>query len=149
MSETPETTNTQVIVHIDPAFGEWIEREITPEMVRGKLMWLTMQITKTRVALAEAEDAALAAKRKYDTAFAAALDAAKRSGSTSQADTARTAARTTLATRQETAALDLQVKHLRDELDDLYRSQMPATQSLNRIVLAAWEADWRAAGTQP
>lgn len=146
MSESLDTTNPQVNVHIDPAFGTWIEREVTPEMVRGKLMWLTMQITKTRVRLAEAEDQALAAKHEYDTAFTAALEVANRTGSKSQADAERIATRTTVERRHAKEDLDLKVKHLRDELDDLYRSQMPATQSLNRIVLAEWQAEWNAAG---
>lgn len=139
---------TPVVVHVDAAFGEWIERAVTPEMVKGKLLWITQSITRVRKDLAAAERAALDAKYAHEDEYNRALTAATRTGATSNTDAERTAARTSTvrAAKRKRDDADLLVKNLKDELDDLYRSQMPATQSLNRIVLAEHQAEWTAAG---
>ena len=139
------TQQTEVHVHIHPAFGEWIDQDVTPAMVRGKLLWLTKSITRVRKEMATAEDNALDAKHTFDDALSRAERAAVAAGATSKADAERTAVRASAPEKRAKEKAEMKVKHLRDELEDLYRSQMPATQSLNRIVLAENAAEWRTA----
>ena len=142
-------SDAQVHIHIQPGFGEWIDLAVTPEMVRGKLLWITTNIGRVRREIIEAERAALDARHAYDDAYAAALDSANRMGAKSNADAERTAARVARDQKRARDHADLRVKHLRDELEELYRAQLPATQSINRIAMAEYEAEWRAAGVQP
>lgn len=139
---------TEVHVHIDPAFGEWIDRDVTPAMVKGKLLWITASITRVRRELAAAQKSALEAKYAYEDEFTRSLDQVTRLGAKSQTDAERTTGRvaTVRTAKRARDEADLAVQNLKDELDELYRSQMPATQSLNRIVLAEYQAEWTAAG---
>lgn len=140
--------NADVVVVADPAFGPWLSKEITPEMVRGKMLWVTMNINRVRRELHAAEDAALKAKWAWEDAYAAAYKVAQRQGATSHTDADRTASglENVREAKRAREKADLEVKRLRDELDEYYRAQMPATQSLNRVVLAEWQAEWAAAG---
>lgn len=142
-------TDAQVQIHIHPGFGEWIDLEVTPEMVRGKLLWITTNISRVRKDLVAADRAALAARHEHEDALIRAIDVAVAQGATSKADAERIAGRVVRESKKKRDQAEMHAKHLRDELEELYRAQLPATQSINRIAMAEFESEWRTAGLQP
>jgi len=145
MSQQQSASPVEVVVNVNPVFGEWFEAEITPEMIRGKLMWITKQIRTVRQELVAADAAAMEARYAYEEAYDKIVEESLAAGAKSQAEAERTAKRLSRPKRRAKDEADLQVKRLRDELDDLYKAQLPATPPMNRIATGEWQAEWAAA----
>lgn len=148
MSQQQSASPVEVVVNVNPVFGEWFEAEISPEMIQGKLMWITKQIRTVRQELVTADAAAMEARYAYEETYDKMIEEALAAGAKSQAEADRTAKRLARPQRRVKDEADLRVKGLRDELEELYRAQLPATQSMNRIVMGEWQAEWAAAGHQ-
>jgi hypothetical protein len=140
------TSDEVVQVHVHPSFGPYIDLEVTPDMMRGKLIWIARHIRGTRRLYAEAQTAALHAKQDLDDAFDAAYDEAIAGGAKSMADADRTAKRITRGLQHAKENADLAVRQLADELDEIYKAQIPTSQSLNRHIFGEAHAEWGAAG---
>lgn len=145
MSQQQSASPVEVVVNVNPVFGEWFEAEISPEMIQGKLMWITKQIRTVRQELVGADAAAMEARYAYEEQFDRCVEEALAAGAKSQAEAERVAKRLARPKRRAKDEADLQVKRLRDELEELYRAQLPATQSMNRIVMGEWQAEWATA----
>lgn len=143
MTEQPQE---QVQIVMDPVLGLYLDGEINPEKLIGKLAWVSARISIALTELKQARQQELDAKHEWQNAYKEAYEEAERMGATSKADAERTATRTSMRKKQAFEQATLKCAELDKELESYYRGQVPVLQSLNRTFTTQYETEARLAG---